>query len=774
MRPCDLKSLEFHKVLEALARWAASEPGRAACLALRPATDPEQVRERLARQADLVRLVNERGPLPLQPFSDISRLLTLARHEGAMLSGPQLLEILNVIRLARLLRAYLRPHADRFASLAGLARSLRPLPELESALAQALDQEGRLKDQASPALAEIRRTIKELRQEVEERLKRLLHSPAHADVIADHYVTIRNNRFVIPVKPHFGQSLPGIVQDRSASGETYFIEPLFAVEINNRQMIAIKEEEAEERRLLVAFTTWVGRSAAEIEEGYAALVRADVLAAAAAFAIKLRCTKPDLSDDDIELRQARHPLLELTGRTVVPVDIRVGGRGQGLVISGPNTGGKTVALKTVGLLTLMAQSGLLVPAAEGTRVACCKAVLADLVDEQSIERNLSTFSSHISNLVDIFARLKLPSLVLLDEPGVGTDPEEGALIAVGLLSALTRAGALVVVATHYRAVKLLALDSPNYQMAAVDFDPVSLQPRYRLVYGSIGESLGLAVAARLGLPAEVIDTAHQRRSKEGEELRSAVEKMEEARREYEELAAELERERARAREAFAEHQALAAELRERKRRYWQTELAAARAFLQDLKAQGRELLSVVRRRPDAAAALGAFVAEKRAEVAAREEEIAPGAGGPEELPVVGDLVEVAGKGIRGELSEVFGERARIVRGGLRFEVKLGDLRRIGVPDRKKTTVKVPEHGGIPLEIDLTGLRVGDALRRLEEFLDRAQLAGHAEVRVIHGIGTGALKRAVLDYLATSPYCAAHREADQGAGGVTVVELLPQA
>lgn len=776
MRPRDLEALAFPVVLDALAALTVSAPGADACRALRPATDKAAAEAALERQWSVFRITETSGSLPLAPFADVRESLALAGHEGAILAGERLVEVRAVLRQVRVARQFLAPRTAEYPALADLPRRLHAFPELEGALTRMLDDAGLLHDHASPRLAEVRALLRELRQEIQTRLERLV-SGGSEDRIADRYVTVRNNRFVVPVKAGAAAQVGGVVQDRSASGETLFVEPLFAIELNNRLLLARKEEEAEELRLLMLLTAQLGAVRHEVGVSVAALAELDCLAAGAAFARRFDCTAPRLSDDVVDLRAARHPELLLTGRPVVPIDVRIGEGRRALVLSGPNTGGKSVALKTFGLLTALAHAGVLVPAAEGSVVPFVAGIFTDLGDDQSIERNLSTFSSHVVNLVEIFALLETPAIVLLDEPGVGTDPDEGAALAVALIQRFVAAGALVAAATHYAPVKLYALNEPRVELAAVEIDPLRFTPRYRLLYGSVGESLGLAMARGLGLPAEVLADAEAHRGTSARELADAIARLETSRRRHDEQHEAIVEERRALAELEREQSRLVAELHERRRSRWSADLEEAREFLRALKTEGREMLEVVRRRPpDAARVLTDYVRDRETELARRAEDNADAVPPSAAPPAIGAQVEVRGSSIRGELAEISGETARVQRGSVSFRVPVAQLRTVAAAGARPAPAvrrAAPDLESAPTELRLIGLRAAEAVERLQRFLDHAQSAGVPTVRIVHGIGTGALKRAVAEYLGASSYCTRFSDAEpnQGGAGVTVAELL---
>ena len=772
MRPRDLAALQFDQVRNRLADFACSPAGKAACRALEPSTDRTVVARALDGVWQAFRLIEQYGAPPLGEFPDIRPALRTAVHEGFVLDGVSLLAIRTALATAQATRAFLKKHVAAFPSLAALPERLTPLPALHASLARALDEHGEITDEASDELAELRRTLRQLRETVTRRLDELVARPSMADIVADRFVTLRNNRFVVPIKTGSAGQFNGVVQDRSISGETMFIEPLFAVELNNRLLMAAKEEERIVRRILADLTELVRTEHATLSDTFAALVEIDALCARAVFAQRYRCTQPVLDDDEIALHQARHPLLLFGERPVTPIEVLMARGKRVLVITGPNTGGKTVALKTAGLLALMAQSGLLIPAAEGSRLPCFRAIYTDVGDEQSVERNLSTFSAHIANLTAIIERPANPALVLLDEPGVGTDPDEGAALGIGMIRVLEAGGARVIVSTHYSAIKVFALSHDTCATAAVDFDVEQLVPRYRLVYHSIGESLALPIARRLGLPAAVLDAAQGARAEHTKVLAAAMERLEDSRRQYEARIDDADAKMRAAAVAQAEAQRLLDELHEKRRRRWADELDAARDFVRTLREQGRELLAAVERGATDRRAFNRLAREQDAAIAEREAAVnEPAPAG--RTPQIGDQVDLAGTGIHGQLLSVEGDRAWIQRGSLRFEVPAAGLRSIGQQPIAPVEVRVaaaPE--GTPLEISLIGLRAQEAVAQLEGFLDRAVRAHYPSVRIIHGIGSGALKRAVTEYLSMSSYCAGFRagEPREGGAGVTVAEL----
>lgn len=777
MRPRDFETLELPRVLEAVAELARSEAGREQVRALRPAPTLEEAEARLDAAADLVALTRETGPLPTADVAPLSPALAMAAPAGAALESSRLMEVRDLLVVARNVRVFLRHDFDRFPLLCGLADGLPEVPEVEEALTSVLDERGAVREDASPGLKQARRATRELRGSLEARLLDVVRDPAHADVVGEQYVTIRNGRYVIPIRTAAAWTFEGVVQDRSQSDETVFVEPLFAVELNNRLLLAAKTEESEERRVRAELSSAVRAHAATLAELEHALAGVDALGAVAAFAARHGCTRPALGTHELALRAARHPLLLLSERTVVPVDLHLRPDQRGLGITGPNAGGKTVALKTLGIAALMARAGLLVPAGEGARLPWCDPILVDIGDEQSIEHDLSTFTGHADNLAEI-ARLATPGgLVLLDEPGAGTDPVEGAALAVGVLTDLLERGPLVVFTTHFPQVKTFALAEPALEVAAFAVEPATGAATYHLDYHAIGQSLALPIARRHGLPARALEVAERLLAGESRDVALAVERLEHSRRELEAARAASEAERQRLAASEADVAALRDDLRTRQRRRWAEDLEASRTFLRDLQTEGRAILDELRRRPEPGT-LRRFVTAAATDVEARAAtEVATPPPVASRLPVVGDTVEVVGRGIRGELLEIAGERARLLRGGLKFEVPAAQLRLVegGAAPRSQPPVRVttePASDETGAELNLIGKRAREALDLLEAFLDRALRVGLSEVRIVHGIGSGALRRAVHEFLGDSPYCSTYRDGDaatEGAG-VTIAQL----
>ena len=782
MRERDLLALEFDKVLQLLADCALSSAGQEACLALRPQIAEPFVKEDSERTWQCFRVVEERLSLPLGSFPDIRPTFEWADHGGAALEGQKLLDILAVVTRSRLLATFFRRDAAGFDRLRGYAGRLPALPDLEAALQRCLDENGTLKDAASPALRSLRRQVHSLGEDIEQRLQRTLRSSEAKDVVTDQFITIRNNRFVIPVRPNFQARLAGIVQDRSGSGETVFIEPLFAVELNNRLLLAHKEVAAEEHRILLWLTALVREHLDQLKQAFATLTEIDVLHAKVVFAQKYGATKPHFGSA-IQLRSAKHPLLLASDKPVVPIDLLLPNNKRGLIITGPNTGGKTVALKTLGLICLMAQTGFLIPTDEANELPVFRGVFADIGDAQSLEQSLSTFSAHITNVSEILAALSEPALVLFDEPGGGTDPAEGGALANGLLTFLKERHVALAIATHLSPVKLFTLVDGSYQIAAVAFDLDTLQPQYQLQYDVMGQSLGLPMARRLGLPEEVCRAAEATLSAEARQFSEALARLEAASVTLERERTQLQAEREQATALRMRGQRLLAEAEEKRRQVWQDEVREAKLLVRRVREEGREVIAQLRKNlqtPQVSPGsvrrdLAQFLHEQEKGLKAKEQIFRTERVSDMPPPQIGDEVEIRKGKIQGTLLTINGTKARIRRGGMTFEVPTAQIAPMrAAPKQKQARVRVAvEHAASSRpEINLLGLRVREALPRLEIFLDRAILSNQSSVRIVHGMGSGALRRAVREYLSDSPYCASFDEAPrhEGGGGATVAEL----
>lgn len=773
MDPRTLRVLEFDRVLERLAGLCATPLGEALARSLTPEVEYSRVEE-LQQETAEGRILLREGGLSLRGVVDFRPAVQRAAR-GGVLEGRTLLEVLAAARAAREAKTAIAQRAERLPLLASLVKELPSFEALEARLERCLGEDGQVLDSASPTLARLRREVRSTQDRVRTTLEEIVRSSRWARMLQDPIVTVRGDRYVVPVKQAYASQFPGVVHDQSATGATLFMEPLVVLQLGNRLRQLQAQEAREVERVLAELSREVGARAADFERAAAVLGRLDLVLAKASLAEELQASQPRLTPQPVlDFRAARHPLLveraRRDGSRVVPVDVRLGEQFRTLVITGPNTGGKTVTLKTVGLLTLMAQAGLAIPAEPGSRAGVFRAVFADIGDEQSIEQNLSTFSSHMRSVVQILQQAGPGCLVLLDEVGAGTDPTEGCALARAVVETLHERGSCTVVTTHYGELKALAYQLEGVENASVEFDPQTLQPTYHLRIGTPGRSHAFWIAQRLGLEEGVVARA---RSYLAEQVRAAeavlegVERDRQAaqrdRREAERLRAELDRLR-------QEYEARLLELeRDRARR-----LEQAREEATQLVARARE---------EVEALLRALRTERREQAAERarlrlrelaEAMRAPRDPGPPlEHVEVGQPVRVASLGAEGVVVGLSAEAAEVLVGSAKVRVPRAQLQQARAGGRTSSgPVRSPTLPvAFPTKLDLRGLTSDEAVSRLEKYLDEALLAGAARVLVIHGKGTGALRRAVHEALRTQPgvrFSLAGPE--EGGEGATVVEF----
>ncbi|WP_322798149.1 endonuclease MutS2 [Thermoflexus sp.] len=764
MRDHDLNTLEWPKILERLAAFTAFPWSAEKARALRPSTDLAEVQARLAETEEARRLLALEPGLDLGGVRDLRPLLKAASH-GATLAPADLLAARDTIQAARRIRRLLLRRADGLPHLARHAGRMQEFPELEAEIERCLDEAGEVKDDASPTLRNLRMEIRRLTHELQARLQGYLTDPRYAPYLQEPLITMRGGRFVLPVKAEHKGKIPGLVHDSSASGATLFIEPLPIVEMGNRLRALQAQEEKEVARILAALSAAVGARAEGIWLTLEALADLDLALAKARYAIALRAERPEIvpwpeeppeerTASPLWLRQARHPLLD--PQRVVPIDVTPDPFTFILVLTGPNTGGKTVTLKTVGLLAVMAQSGLHIPAAEGSRLPVFDGIYADIGDEQSIEQNLSTFSAHLLNILGFLESATARSLALLDELGAGTDPMEGAALARAILEHFHARKTTTLVATHFPELKLWAQTTPGAINASMEFDPETLAPTYRLRIGLPGRSNAFLIARRLGMPEALIDRAQGYISPQALRLEALLA-------EAERLRAEAARAHEEAKRARAVAQALESEWRERLAQIEAEReriLREAREQIEALLQEAREEIERIRRPLRAMHQAEVEAARRRLEaLQARMRETLARAASPMEAPAepafaVGDRVWVRPLQMEGEILSLEGEEADVQVGRWRLRMALVDLERRERPQPAPSTpapataLRPPQ---VPLDFDLRGMRVEEALPALEKFLDEAFLAGMPFVRIIHGKGTGALRRAVRERLKTHPH-----------------------
>ena len=777
-----------------LADEAQTEMGRELAATVEPLTDPSEVRTelQLTRQARLARVTS--GSLPLDGFPDIRPALDHCRTIGSVLDGADLVRLVPALLAIPRLEAYGTSVEAVAPEVTAIIASLPRFHELADRLGRSLDADGAVTDDASPRIRHLRREIRERRRRVTAELERAFQNPDAERIFADRYVTIRHGRYVLPVRAEARGRVRGIVHDRSQSAQTLFVEPETVVEANNDLVQTMREEEQETARILAELTDAVRERIDDLERMVASVGRLDWIFTRGEAADRMEAIEPEIDRGrTLSLKSARHPLLLAQGwkdpeRPVVPVDIELSAERPLLLITGPNAGGKTIALKTAALLTLMAQTGCHIPAAEGSRLPIVTDLFAIVGDDQSVAENLSTFSAFVKQIREVLDRAGERSLVLLDELGAGTDPDEGAALAQAILEELAERGALVIATTHLEPLKAFASTHPRTRNASVEFDATTLAPTFRLRYDQPGQSYALTIAARLGLPPELIARAQAHRSEHAARLADLLTTLDAHARTEAERAREIERARtdAAVHLAKAHETATAAE-------------AKARTIVERAKAEAAALLTDVRR-----AVAAEWERLKRAErtrhtleegrqrlreVAARVEAVAPAAapahGDRPRALEPGQTVAAEHLGIRGKLLTISGSTATVRSGSLTIRVPLQALRPVGGDGESEPGAGVPsvrvgsrakEPAPPPREIApellLLGRTTDEARDIVEKYLDDAFLAGLPSVRLIHGKGSGALRKAVRDLLTAHPLVDSFRDGEpaEGGPGATVAAL----
>jgi DNA mismatch repair protein MutS2 len=789
MQPAVLRALEFDRIVELVRGFALTPMGGERLARLSPSSDHQKVAQLLSATSETTRYLAANSLFPLRAPAELPQVFSALAVEGRALEPARLL----------MLAAFLESVDE---SKAGIRRAPGTFPHLEAAIGGAasfstetsqvrakIDPSGDVLDDASAELRQIRERLRKQRSRLRSTLESYLRGRDTAKYLQELVVTERNGRYVLVVKAEHRTSIPGIVHGASTSGASLFLEPLSTVEINNEIVALIEQESEEVHRILLAMCDAFRARALDLARTTDAAADLDVLQARARFSEAVDGIEPALSDGSFELQAARHPLV----KSAVPVTLKVIPPANALLITGPNTGGKTVALKTAGLLTLMAQSGLRIPAADGSRLPVFRSVFADIGDEQSIEASLSTFSAHITKLANLDRDLQIPALVLLDEIGSGTDPIEGGALGVAIVDHLRRRGATVIATSHYEALKTYASTTEGVTSAAFGFEAETFAPTYQLMYGTPGRSLALEVAARIGLSPSIIAAARQNLSAREAQLAEHLARIDKDMRalEHEHRLAARERETLDAAEARMRERDEALRQREetfrrRLNEQLETELRQARraidGVIADLKVKTEQAAQESSRQALTTGDTGSMRAEARQAVDAIVSRVtAPSPESPraepQQTPSIGDRVIVGALGLEAVVTSVHDGTADLDVRGKRMRAAVRDLRVVGrsqsAPAASVTVrVDLKPRDGASADLNVVGCTVDEAITRAERFLDESLLNDQRTIRLIHGYGTGQLKRALAGFLQQHPLVARFSAAppEQGGGGVTVVEL----
>ena len=784
-----LLKLELDQVLTLLAGCAGSQGGKEACLRLRPNSDLEEVELLLQQTTAASDLCTRKGNPVFGDVNDTAASLERA-DRGGSLQPIELLRIAGVLRCARTIKSYVSED-DKATVLDPMFNALTPNKYLEDKIFGAILSEEEIADNASTTLADIRRHMRIQSGKIRDSLQKVISSPAYSKYLREPIITIRQGRYVVPVKSECKNDVPGLVHDVSASGSTYFVEPMSAVNANNALRELELKEKKEIERILAELSSEAAAYREAISLNYDMLVQLDVIFAKAKLGYRMRAWAPIMNDAGrVELRNARHPLID--PKTVVPISVRLGTDFDSMIITGPNTGGKTVTLKTIGLLILMAECGMHIPAGDGSVLSTFDAILADIGDEQSIAQSLSTFSSHMKTIVDVVAQCDQRTLVLFDELGAGTDPAEGAALATAIIEFCRKMGSRVVATTHYAELKLYAMRTKGVINASCEFDVETLRPTYKLLIGIPGKSNAFAISRKLGLSEVILKEADDlvdKADKDFEDVLSQLEaqrqQMEIARREAE----RLKRETAKIKQESEEYNA---QLRKEREKAMEAARREAQHIIEEARAAANiaseELKALRKQLQDSADATG--INQRQAELRRNLNEVEDKLRAKEpkqERPqptrgiLVGDTVELLKLGTKASVIAINKDGTYQLQAGiLKMTAKPDEVYLLEQQNPYKEKGPRPKHSGremkltaMPTEVDLRGMDSVDAVIVLERYLDEAMRSNLKQVRIIHGKGTGALRAAVQQSLKMNKFVKKYRLGQYGEGedGVTIAELV---
>ncbi|EGO62390.1 endonuclease MutS2 [Acetonema longum] len=781
-----LSVLEYPKVLQLLISRTSSALGRELAEALLPATEMEEVQFRLSETREALGILCSVPNVPLGGIRDIREGIKRAAIGGILDTG-ELMAVGGVLYAIRRMKSFFQDIPDLGPILTDYSGGITPVRNLEQAIENAISEQGQIRDDASPELSRLRREIRTTRQRIREKVDSILHSSEYQKYFQDVLVTVRGDRYCIPVKQEHRHQFPGIIHDQSASGATVFIEPMAVVQLNNDLKQAMAAEKNEIERILTLLSLQVAKSASLLTQSCETMAHIDFAFAKARLALDLKAHEPLFNQTgQVELRQARHPLIP--SEDVVPIDVRIGNDFHILVITGPNTGGKTVALKTVGIFALMAQAGLFIPAANECQLTVFHNIFADIGDEQSIEQSLSTFSAHMTNLVRILNQVTGKDLVLLDEIGIGTDPDEGAALAMAILEYLHSIGARTIATTHYSELKTFAYSRSGIENACVEFDQQTLRPTYRLLIGVPGSSNAFQISKRLGLPVKIIDRARQLLDKGHVEMESVLSSLEEEKTSYIRRNAAIEQQERQITELRKKLELEQETLTEKKAETINKAKNEAAGILRQARRDAEEVIKELKEqfqvkdgqeRQYAIHAARKRLRDNLSQAHHLEDQ-------RESLPTVsaedlrpGMKVWVVTLRQNGTVISVDSGEATVQLGIMKVNVALKDCRlaegadepRERAPQSKKT-VDTLKTQTVSRQIDIRGITVEEAELQLDKYLDDAVLSGLSEALVIHGKGTGALRKGVRSYLKQHRHVRSIEIAgfNEGGDGATLVKL----
>lgn len=776
-----LKTLEYYKIIEILSDKAYSEPGKEKCSSLIPSNNLSEIKNWQKNTSDALSYIYKKGSVSFFGIHDITE--SLKRLEiGSCLGAGELLRINSLLKCAINVKTYSRKEDDESTdSLSVMFDLIMPLTNLKNDIDKCIISEEEIADDASYNLKNIRRQMKITNDRIHSQLSSFVNSSSGRTYLQDTIITMRDGRYCLPVKQEHRGNVNGIIHDQSSSGSTLFIEPAAVVELNNK-LRELEAKEADEIQIILA--TLSGQCLENIDALYTnlkVLSELDFIFAKATLAKEMKATLPKFNDQGyINIKKGRHPLLD--NKKVVPIDVNLGKDFNLLIVTGPNTGGKTVSLKTVGLLTLMGQAGLHTPAFEGSSLAVFKEVFADIGDEQSIEQNLSTFSAHMVNTIDILEKADRDSLVLFDELGAGTDPVEGAALGISILSFLKNVGSRIMATTHYSELKLFALSTDGVQNASCEFDVETLRPTYRLLIGIPGKSNAFAISSKLGLPEYIIDDAKKRIDSQDEKFEDVLSKIESQRIQIEKDQETIAVYKSQIKSLKKDYEIKTQKLEEKKDKILNNARQEAADILKEAKETADEAIKNInkygksgntREMEKARTKVGSTL-KKNQSVSSIKKQKQSKTYKPSDFKL-GTGVKVLSMNLNGTVASLPNPAGNLTvkMGILTSKVNIRDLEIIDEPDIKapgftnkgsKSQIKMQKSLNIKMEINLIGKTVDEALGELEKYLDDAYIAKLPQVYIIHGKGTGALRSAVQSYLRTCSYVASFRNGEQGEGG----------
>ena len=783
-----LYKLELDQVLRLLADCAGSSEGKARCAQLRPVSDLEEVQALLAQTTAASDLCTKKGNPSFADVKNVSASLERA-DRGGSLQPKELLSIAGVLRSARTVKSYISEDEQKTV-LTPLFSALTPNKYLEDRIFGAILSEEEIADNASPALADIRRHMRVQAAKIRDSLQKVISSPAYSKFLREPIITIRDGRYVVPVKSECRNDVPGLVHDVSASGGTYFIEPMSAVNANNALRELELKEKKEIERILAELSAEAAGHRGDIELSFDMLVHLDVIFAKAKLGYRMNAWAPLMNDQGrVELRNARHPLID--PKKVVPTSLRLGTDFDTMIITGPNTGGKTVTLKTVGLLTLMAECGLHIPAGDGSQLSTFDAILADIGDEQSIAQSLSTFSSHMRTIVDVVEQCDDRTLVLFDELGAGTDPAEGAALAMAIIEFCRKMGSKVVATTHYAELKLYAMQTAGVINASCEFDVETLRPTYKLLIGIPGKSNAFAISRKLGLSEEILKEANDLVGKSDKDFESVLSQLEQQRQQMEAARHEAERLRRETAKIKEQSEEYHAQLRMEKERAMEAARREAQEIIEDARreanAASEEIKAIKKQLADSAdtsninqrqAELRRNLNDAQSRIRSQQPQIQR----PEATRdiLVGDTVELLKLGTKASVIAINKDGTYQLQAGiLKLSAKKDEIYLLEQENPYKEKHVRPAHSGREMkmtamasEIDLRGMDTIEAVCVLERYMDEAMRSNLQTVRIIHGKGTGAVRAAVHQALKKNKFVKKFRLGQYGEGedGVTIAEF----